>query len=204
MTNKDYFQLSREASEQRQQQNFDRAGVIYTSTAYNSLGKHIPEYMAQLASGLTHLLSASLCFRLAGADQRAANRAKQGELLVEDAREHVATSVAERGVTYEYSGDFRVIGEFADYKKPYRRAAEAYEMYEQQSTINERVGQLSEEIFHNNTLFLRRIRRALDVEIPEELASTIEFHSPVKRIEYKQDQFPDLVAALVSQGEYEW
>lgn len=195
-----YLDKKRSADARRRDRDFEEAGTLYTSAAYAGFGATHLSGFGQLSSGLVCLLSACLCYRLAGNSARTRNRARQGILIVEDIRDHIVETDLERALTAEYVGDFRVMAGIDDYASSYSRARDTYTSFEDSTTIEERIGHLSEECFSNNTVFLRRIRDATSVELDEELRKDIENRSPVARIDFKTERLPELVDMILSQS----
>jgi hypothetical protein len=111
------------------------AGDDYTLAAYGGLAgfegrrreAFDPDAGGRVAHSLAALFLAGVCYRVAGVDSRARNRAGQGILVAGDQREHVLAHPVERAACHEWIGDFRTLtgdGERAD--AAYDRAATAY------------------------------------------------------------------------------
>lgn len=91
------------------------AGDAYTRAAHRSLGdgEHggdvlDPDSRDRPANGLASLLTASLCYRVAGIEDRARFRALTAAPLAMDFREHVRSGVA-RAVCQEFVADAAVL-----------------------------------------------------------------------------------------------
>lgn len=181
---------------------FDVAAEKYTAAAYTSLGTSTSDNLTKMSPGLVLLLRASLCYRIAEHDEKAVFRARAGLLFVEEIRDCLVTEDVERGLTFEYGGDFRVVGGLDGHSEAYRRAEEYYEPYEDSTGMSERIGMLSEPPFHENTELLREITASAGECVDDEEAADIEFRSPVRRIRFKRAHLGDMVAELVERGEW--
>jgi hypothetical protein len=114
---------------------FDRAGDRYSQAAYAELAEREgkgrdtfdPEGRGWVGYALGALAVSAVAYRVAGADDRARNRALQGALIAVDQRDHVRSDVLAAGCQ-EFVGDFRAIaGKQEAAGKAYDRAAAAYE-----------------------------------------------------------------------------
>lgn len=105
------------------------AGDAYTLGAYAGLGD-LPGLGADAtttpAAALGHLLAATLCYRVAGRDERATNRAGQGALVAEDLRDAVLDGGVAAGAMWEYVGDFRLLSGLYGAAEAYDRAEATY------------------------------------------------------------------------------
>jgi hypothetical protein len=85
-----------------------------------------PDGRGYVGYALGYLLTAALCSRLAGHDDRGRNRCEQAVLLAEEQRDHVRREAVERAVFEEFVGDaFAIAGSDAA-GDAYDRAAERY------------------------------------------------------------------------------
>ncbi|WP_436925269.1 hypothetical protein [Halosimplex amylolyticum] len=108
----------------------------------------------------------------------------------------------ECGLLAEYSGDFEVVSGGSDGADSYRQALDYYSSYEEDNGIDERIGQMSEPPFQENTELLRELTTAAQMSIHEENATEIEYHSPVARIQFKQDRFPDVIESVAERQQW--
>ncbi|WP_372480099.1 hypothetical protein ACAH01_02145 [Halomicrobium sp. HM KBTZ05] len=113
--------------------------------------------------------------------------------MADEFREQLATTVVEEGAFHEYCGDFQILGELDDNRSRYDDALQAYRDYERETTVSQRIGQLSEPIFKENTKLLRNLHSMAGVALEDDLLTKIEFQSPVERVEYKRKQLPNLI-----------
>ena len=111
------------------------AGDEYTLAAYGGLAglegrrreAFDPDDAGWVGYPLAALFLAGVCYRIAGADDRARNRAGQGILVAGDQREHVLNHAVERAACHEWTGDFRSLAGDADRAAAaYDRAADGY------------------------------------------------------------------------------
>ena len=111
------------------------AGDAYTLAAYGGLSglegrrreAFDPDARGWVGYPLAALLLAGVCYRIAGRDDRARNRAGQGILVVGDQRDHVLDHAVERAACHEWVGDFRTVAGDADRDtSAYDRAVDGY------------------------------------------------------------------------------
>lgn len=191
------------ASDAQHSGNFERAAEYGTLIAYHSISLGDWEYFEQVTGGMIRRLQrACLDFRLAGKTTRAQNRARQGILLAEDIRESLTETTAQRGITFEYEGDFRVMGGLDDHARPYQKARGLYEVYEQETNIGQRIGQMREESVHENTMVLRSLIDATEFDLDEDVKDEIYYTSLVTRIDFKLESLESIVADLLDRGEW--
>lgn len=192
--------LTKQALAEREAKNFAAAGKSYTLAAYAWFGTDGFDHIEIASGALVSLLKAALCYRLSGDIERASNRSKQGQLIAEEFKNYGVERDVQRGVCDEYGGDFLAVVGNEQAKEYYESAASTYETYEQSTTIDERIGQLSEEEFHRNTIFLREVLAAADWSLEEEQRKTIEFHSPTARVEFKRSYLSSVIEDIVASG----
>ncbi len=183
---------------------FDHAGWQFSALAHMSLGLSQFDSVTAVTPGLIGLLKASLCFRIAGDESRAVYRARSGMVIIEEIAEFEPDSHVIRGLFAEYSGDFKSFAGQTGGVEAYERAAEHYEQYEDEVTVDECIGQLSEPPFHENTELLRELLQSADVTLAEDVQTEIEFRSPVERARFKSARMADLTAEIVDRQEWEW
>lgn len=196
--------LGKRASEARNSGNFERAGEYNTLIAYHSISLGDWDRFEQVSGGgMQPLHRACINFRLAGRKRRAQNWARQGTLLSEEIRESIAETTVQRGITFEYEGDFSVMGGLENHEQPYQKARELYEEYERSTDIDQRIGQMCEESVRENTMLLRSLFDATGFEIEEDTFTRIGYHSPVARIDFKLESLESIVEDLIDKGEWE-
>jgi hypothetical protein len=108
---------------------YTAAGDDYTLAAYGGLSglegrrreAFDPDARGWVGYPLAALFLAGVSYRVAGAEDRARNRAGQGILVAGDQREHVLDNPVERAACHEWVGDFRAMTGDAD------RASAAYD-----------------------------------------------------------------------------
>jgi len=115
--------------------NHRQAGDAYTHAAYGQLAgfeNHHREALDPDAQGwagdaLVALFLAGVCYRIAGQDRRAANRATQGRAIATDQREFVLEDPIDQAEATAFIGDFHVLaGEREQAAAAYDRAADRY------------------------------------------------------------------------------
>lgn len=89
MSFEDYVQYRDGADSRRKSGEFADAGTHYTLASYEAFGKSGYRGTADISRGTYCLMSASLCYKLAGQDDRYQNRCRQGILIAEDLRDYV-------------------------------------------------------------------------------------------------------------------
>lgn len=199
MTHDTLMELKGEAHSALEGGEFMTAAQRYTSAAYLHLALSDVAGLSRIAPGLVLLLRAALSYRLA-ADRRATLRAKAGALLLEEVAEYHADSPVERGLVLEYTGDFHLVGGLDGEGDYYEQATAEYEDYEATADVGERIGQLAEPEFHENTALLRELLAAADVTVAGDRAAEVEFRSPTARAEFKATRLADVVAMVVERG----
>lgn len=110
------------------------AGDDYALAGYTELSGYAdhdrdvfdPDGRGYVGYAFQYLLTAALCSRLAGTDDRARNRCKQVVVLAEEQRDHVRREPVEQAVFEEFVGDAYAIAGSASAGDAYDRAAERY------------------------------------------------------------------------------
>lgn len=151
-----------------------------------------------LGGGITGLLTAGVCYRLAGEEKRSKNRCEQGVLIVEDLRDFVFEHDVQIGLTYELTGDFRVVGELGGYEESYDTAREYYVDCENP------FGWMGEPEFELPAIFFFRLASSIDYPIDDRTASEIRNTSLTRRVDYKSEHLPDVVRQVVEDGHFEY
>jgi hypothetical protein len=173
--------------------NYERAGEYFTSAAYESLSVSvIGENIRALAHGLNELLYATLSFRRARVYDRCSNRARQGILVAEDARDTCYEAADDRGVLTEFVGDLEVIGQVGSPEETYRLAAEYY----YQSDMGYTTSRTSDPLDSTLWEFFHATVRDAEHEIPDWFEPRYAY---VSRLMYKTSEFPAIIDTLEDQ-----
>ncbi len=198
MTQDGYNRYERLGSEHRERGAFDEAGTYYTLAAYEKLGESGFETGMQatdLGIGLHAMLSAALCFRLADDMDRCRNRCRQGICVAEDLRDHVFEDDPSKGLAWEFVGDFRLVGEIGDHDAAYDRAEALY------GDEKEPRDWITDPNFEWNIWFLLRMADSADHDI-DEFRMYEMFNYLPRRIQYKREEFEDLLGAVLQRGNW--
>jgi hypothetical protein len=183
------------------------AGDAYTRAAHRELGDGErgdgtggdvldPGSRDRPAFGLAFLLKAGLCYRLAGAEDRARYRSLTVAPLALDARDHVRAGVA-RAVCQEFVADAAVV-RGADADDAYDRAARLHREHRPDEPLNAVTAPIFEAA---NRLILHPSRNYQDVEWDD-------LHGPdpgaegylAHRASYKTTTLPRVVESVLSAG----
>jgi hypothetical protein len=197
MSFKDYQRYRDDAEESRESGDFAEAGHRYTAAGYEILGhanyaqEPFERGQVDTTYALISMLSATLCYRLSGDLARSNVRGKQGILLVEELRDHVVRYDAQRGVMYEYIGDFRLVADSGDWESAYDEAEEYY------VDVENVIGWRAEPEFEMNLGFLFDVASQADYGIDRRIKDDLKTSALERRIEFKRDHFMDIVSELV-------
>jgi hypothetical protein len=194
----EYQEYGNKAHTHLAREEFTKAGDYYTFSAYSAIGSSEFEATMNLGGGITGLLTAAICYRLAGEENRSKNRCEQGVLIVEDLQEFVFEHDVQIGLTYELTGDFQVIGELGGYEESYDTAREHYVDCENP------FGWMGEPEFELPAVFFLRLANSTEYPIDDRTASEIRNTSLTRRVDYKSEHLPDVVRQVVEDGRFEY
>lgn len=202
MTREQARQYRHEAERKRKAGEFVTAGEYYSQAAFELVGVGA---FINTSSGaeLRRLLEACTCYRIGGAGQWCTNRARLGELLAEEWAERAfsgeepshAFDRAERGVWYEYIGDFRTVGQFGDIDAAYEQAKKVYR------DAGDPNANLYEQRHGSNMAFFKSVATASDKNM-DEVYSVLKRESFSTWVEYKQEQLPKLLETVIQNESY--
>lgn len=202
MTFEEYKDKRDSAVELRSRGSFTQAGHLYTAAAHEILGRAnyaeepLEKSQVDTARGLSAFMSAALCYRLAGENDRCWIRCSQGILIAEEIRDHVANYEPQQGMMYEYIGDFRVIGGREDWKAAYEAAEAIY------AEVDNVIGWIAEPEIDINTTFMVKVAKSVDYEIDRHTKAEIDSCSLDRRIQYKQANFKEIIDRVIEEGEW--
>lgn len=190
---------------------YDTAGDYYTRAGWSVLADprdgrdpFAPDDRGSVGVGLQHLLTAVLCYRVAGADTRASRRGAEGIAVAEDLGSEMATPV-QAACFDEFVADFRAAAGMADSATAYSTAADAYRDAVDETTRPQTVG--TTPLFEAAAAPAKQLARSLangEIAIKWE-----DLHGPdpsakgaflAHRAEFKQQRFESLVGGCVSEG----
>lgn len=197
-----YRDYKNEAKQCRERAEYLEAAHCYTAAANEILGTanyatgKLETGQVDTARGLRIVLAAALCYRLAGASERSRIRCRQGILLCEELRDHVVAYDAQKGVMDEYIGDFKTIGNFGTPADDYRAAQERYE------EVTNPIQWQAEPEFEMNLTFMLDLLDATEKALERQQKREITAESLMARIEYKLDEFDDIVETVVASGSW--
>lgn len=193
------------------ERDYERAGDEYTRAARATLadpheGQHPfdADEKGWIGEGLRFLATATVAYRVAGADERATHRSVEGVAVARDL-EHVLDHPVQRACLAEFVADFRVVGDVGDAEAAYADAAEAYEAAGDAVDSPQRWG--TTPLFEAAAATLKQVARTLD---DGEIAVTWEeLHGAdpsdpgaflAHRVQFKRQRFPSLVARVIDSG----
>lgn len=190
---------------------YDTAGDYYTRAGWSVLTEprdgrdpFAPDDRGSVGAGLQHLLTAALCYRVAGQDARASRRGTEGIAVAADLGSEMATPI-QSACFDEFIADFRVAADMDDASTAYRTAAAAYREAVDESTQPQAIG--TTPLFEAAAAPLKQLARSLangEIAIKWE-----DLHGPdpadksgflAHRAEFKQQRFESLVDGCVSDG----
>lgn len=200
MTFEEYKTYKEKAIENKAAKEFEEAGDRFTLAMHAILAES--EYVTKpfeddslnSARGLRCLLSAALYYRVGENLDRCRNRCKQGILLTEDLRDHVVTHDPQRGLMYEYIGDFRVIGNLEGWRVAYDTASDYY------AECRNPIQWQAEPEFELNISFLLDLAEEGGIAVSRKQKNEISAESLTKRIAYKRENFPTIVDQFLPSG----
>ncbi|PSQ43154.1 hypothetical protein BRD17_06810 [Halobacteriales archaeon SW_7_68_16] len=157
-------------------------------------GETPPEGYGWVGEALARYLLAAVCYRLAGAESRARNRALAGELVATDQRA-VLDDPALRAACHEFAGDLRVVGDRDGAGEAYDRAIAGYEAAE----VDDPGAFTARPMMQAGTDAILQLSR------PDDLAwDDLHGSDPAgmmrRRVEFKRSRLPSLVAARLDAG----
>lgn len=192
--------------EYRRSQQFVEAGDQYTFAAYANLAESEFRSIRRISSATYWLLCAGLCYRLGNRMDRCRNRSRQGVLIAQDLREGAFRGDALRGLrdeadaleglSYEYVGDFRVLGSLSEHEVAYDSAAACYDRVEDHFAWN------TEREFSESLLFVTNLVEYLDYPADSTVMDAAESTSLHARLEFKQTTLPDLLEQVCEAGHW--
>lgn len=200
------------AEEQRENELFDVAGVYYTAASHGWLMQfhYLPEDLPesenipasspqQLGRAIQDLLSAILCFRLAGELDRGRNHSKRGVLLVEDLLDHedgFKSDNPRKGLLYEMLGDLYLFGNLDSPNEAYLTAGEYYE------SADSPRGWQAEPEFDSLIRLLIDLADSLNYDLDEKTRRDILHQSLIARIEYKRNHYGKILDEVLAIGKW--
>lgn len=201
MSFEDYQQYRNAAEETRKSGEFTEAGHEYTAAAYEILGhanyaqEPFERGQVDTTSGLISLLSATLCYRLGGDLARSRVRSEQGILLVEELRDHVVRYDAQRGVMYEYIGDFELISDTGDWRVAYDEADTYYR------DVENVIGWRAEPEFEMNLGFMFELASEANSSIDRETKDDLKTSDLERRTAYKRNHYPEIISKRITSAD---
>ena len=134
MTTEAGAQKAETARKCRSKGRYNEAAEYYTAAAYEYFGENGLKHAVSTARGLRYLLIGAACLRHESDHDRCRNRCWQG-VLISRAVAQAAESLpreshpheqSERGIWYEFEGDFRAVGGVSDAGSAYEKAERVY------------------------------------------------------------------------------
>ncbi|QSG11563.1 Zn finger domain containing protein [Halapricum desulfuricans] len=179
------------------------AGDAYTHAAYGELAgleNHYREALDRDSQGwagdaLAALFLAGVCYRLAGQDQRAHNRAEQGRAVAVDQREHVLEAAVDRGEATAFVADFHALaGDRSAAASAYDRAGELYD----DADVPDPAGTTTRPLLQAGTDLLLQLSRPDDV-------SWDDVHGTgsgalARRLRFRRNRLPELLDGRLEAG----
>lgn len=176
------------------------AGDAYTLAAYGELAGHEHHHREAFdqgwaGDGLQALLLAAVCYRIDGADERAANRATQARTIAEDQRDAVLDAPVDRAACEEFVGDALVVaGEQAAASAAYERATAGYE----RAAIDDPAGATTRPLLQAGTDLLLQLSRPDDVAWDDIHGTGSD--ALARRVRFRRSRLSAMVTARVEAG----
>jgi len=154
--------------------------------------------------GLQSLVCSAACYRVAGRDDRAANRAREGAALAADF-EHALAEPAQRACLREFAADFHAIGALEGVGEAYDAAEAAYR--EAADSVDSVETLTTTPLFQAAADMLRQVARGPangEIAVPWEA-----LHGPdpadvgaflAHRAQFKRQRFESLLARVADDG----
>lgn len=147
------------------------------------------------------LFLGALCFRIICDEERARRYSSIGTELAIDIRKNEAAfrrpdAPAPIGLTYEFEGDFRFVGDLGDFEEAYDRARGQYEQ------VKEPYQWCVEPEFEVPLLVLLDLADSVGFDISEDERAAIQT-SLVDRIEFKREHFGTIIEGVIDDGNWE-
>lgn len=190
---------------------YERAGDEYTRAAWHRLAaprEGLSPFDADdrgwVGGGLEYLTAATLAYRVAGRDTRAARRAVEGVAVARDLKTAL-DHPAQRACLDEFVADFRAAGDVGDAAGAYDEAVDAYETAG--DAVEDPRSWGTRPLFESAAAGVKQVTRGLE---NGEIAVTWEdLHGPdpsrpgaflAARPRFKRSRFPSAVARAVETG----
>lgn len=191
------------AKEQHESAEYEAAADEYAAAAYEYLGENGLEHSVAAARGLRVLSIAAACRRYRGDDAQCRNLCWQGVYLSNNIGDSVLErppashphDQSERGIWYEFEGDFRLVGGLPDATDAYDRAEGVY-----RSAGDPRSASLEQ--FHGNVAVLMKLLVRGTGADTDELHELLPNCTLSSWIDYKRTALPDALDRL--DGADEW
>jgi len=171
------------------------AASYATFAGYEGFGRGGFADRTEAGVAVAHLARAAICHRLAGAGERAENRAAQGALVAADVRDHVADDPVDAAGAAELVGVCRVLeGDEAAATAAFDDAAECYDA----AAVDDPAGATTRPLQGAGTDLLAHLSRPDDVawdDIHGTGADALD-----RRVRVLRARTADLVAARVDAG----
>lgn len=182
----------------------DTAAERYTLAAYAELGgeqgRRRDLYDRKSASWvgypLAELFLAGVCYRVAGEQARARNRAGQGILVAGDHRGHVFDDPVSKAACHEWVGDFRTVaGDDEKARAAYDRAERGYE----EAAPDDPVSWTTEPLLQAGTDAVLQLSRPDDIQW-DDLHGSAPEQALRTRVRFKRSRLASLLATRVEAG----
>jgi len=190
---------------------YDTAGDYYTRAGWSVLAEprddrdpFAPDDRGSVGAALQHLLTAALCYRVAGREARASRRGVEGIAIADDLSSEMATPI-QAACFNEFVADFRVAAGMNELATAYRTAADAYHDAVDKTTQPQAVA--TTPLFEAAAAPAKQLARSLangEIAIKWE-----DLHGPdpaaggsflAHRAEFKKQRLASLVDGCVSDG----
>lgn len=193
------------------ERDYPAAGDAYTRAAWARLARpregqspFDADEKGWVGRALQSLAVAGVCYRVAGRDERATHRGREGAAVAADL-EHALAEPAQRACLREFVADFHAIGDLPGTSEAYDEAEAAYQ--DAVGTVTDVQTVTTTPLFQAAAAPLKQVARGLD---DGEIAVSWEtLHGPDPenvgrflghRVRYKRQRFPSLLANAVERG----
>ncbi|WP_147435223.1 hypothetical protein [Haloarcula sp. Atlit-120R] len=203
-----YGEYRRAARRARELDDLETAGSFYVAASRIGMAESFPlpddnrppdastANKLFFTQALREFLLGSLCFRLADCGDRCQRHCEQGVAIMTDVRDTLFHDPAEIGLGYEIIGDFQLVAGFNNYNESYSLAAEQY------ATIDNDLGWQMEDGFDDFSLIAVELADSAGLGPENGDRERIRRTSLDARAKFKQEQFPEVIEAIITRGNW--
>lgn len=203
MTHEKGRELAKRAHKSRQEGSIVEAGDRFTSAAFEYLGESELQPRSAGSHAMLYLLLAATCYRIGGSTSKLENRCSIGVKMAKEFGDEATSGPppsydydsAERGVWYEFAGDFQVVGQPDPKTVGYEDAIEVYE-----AAGDPRIS-LAEQIPMRAIEYFSLVYRSAGKNI-DQFREHKQTDSFTEWLKFKQSTLPECLSELDESGQF--